>query len=144
MAHYASQGWDTEPVIGGEEVVEEAFIDVFCDLIYGSGWSEDNHGLGSDITDERWLGRECNWALVCAATLICYASHSSSFVFQVEYKSLPPNTRTVAGNSDPRSGSSVILFEEFVPLEYRQQLASQDTGARKRLPSLFGTGSSSK
>ncbi|KAG6829199.1 hypothetical protein H0H92_005327, partial [Tricholoma furcatifolium] len=30
-------GWDTEPVVVNEEVIEEAFVDVFCDLIYGGG-----------------------------------------------------------------------------------------------------------
>ena len=27
--------------MGGEEVIEEAFVDVFCDLIYGGGWMDD-------------------------------------------------------------------------------------------------------
>lgn len=49
-----SFGWDTSPVMGGEEVVEEAFLDVFCDLVYGSGWMERSEGSF----------RECNWALV--------------------------------------------------------------------------------
>ncbi len=49
-------GWDTEPVMGTEEVIEEAFLDVFCDLIYGGGW------LDVERTEE--LDRECNWALV--------------------------------------------------------------------------------
>jgi hypothetical protein len=30
-------GWDTEPVMGAEVVIEESFIDVFCDLVYGAG-----------------------------------------------------------------------------------------------------------
>lgn len=49
-------GWDTEPVIGAEEVIEEAFIDVFCDLIYGGGWM--------DLERGEMLDRDCNWALV--------------------------------------------------------------------------------
>ena len=49
-------GWDTEPVIGNEEVIEEAFIDVFCDLIYGGGWM--------DLERVEELDRDCNWALV--------------------------------------------------------------------------------
>ena len=49
-------GWDTEPVVGSEEVIEEAFIDVFCDLVYGGGWM--------DLEREEELDRECNWALV--------------------------------------------------------------------------------
>ena len=39
-----------------EEVIEEAFIDVFCDLVYGGGWM--------DLEREEELDRECNWALV--------------------------------------------------------------------------------
>jgi hypothetical protein len=50
-------GWDTEPVIGNEEVIEEAFVDVFCDLIYGGGWM--------DLERGEMLDRDCNWALVC-------------------------------------------------------------------------------
>ena len=49
-------GWDTEPVIGSEEVIEEAFLDVFCDLVYGGGWM--------DLERGEQLDRDCNWALV--------------------------------------------------------------------------------
>lgn len=49
-------GWDTEPVIGSEEVIEEAFVDVFCDLVYGGGWM--------DLERGEELDRDCNWALV--------------------------------------------------------------------------------
>ena len=49
-------GWDTEPVVGSEEVIEEAFVDVFCDLVYGGGWMDTERG--------EELDRECNWALV--------------------------------------------------------------------------------
>jgi hypothetical protein len=49
-------GWDTEPVMGQEEVIEEAFLDVFCDLIYGGGWM--------DLERVEETDRECNWALV--------------------------------------------------------------------------------
>jgi hypothetical protein len=45
-------------VLGHEEVVEEAFVDVFCDLVYGAGW------MDMDRVDE--VERECNWALVSA------------------------------------------------------------------------------
>jgi hypothetical protein len=48
-------GWDTEPVMGTEVIIEEAFIDVFCDLVYGGGWID----MGREEVD-----RECNWALV--------------------------------------------------------------------------------
>ncbi|KAH0580415.1 hypothetical protein H2248_001917 [Termitomyces sp. 'cryptogamus'] len=102
-------GWDTEPVIVNEEIIEEAFVDVFCDLLYGGGWM--------DLESSE---RECNWALV-------------------EFKSLPPNRSTVSGDADPRTSTSLILFEEFVPLEYRQQLAIPPSARRRRLPSLFTT-----
>lgn len=49
-------GWDTDPVIGREEWVEESFVDVFCDLIYGGGWM--------DLERAEEVERECNWALV--------------------------------------------------------------------------------
>ena len=57
-------GWDTEPIMGGEEVIEEAFVDVFCDLIYGGGWMDDERREETD--------RECNWALVSATVLPPY------------------------------------------------------------------------
>ena len=53
-------GWDTEPVMGAEVVIEEAFVDVFCDLVYGGGWM--------DIERED-VDRECNWALVSIAVV---------------------------------------------------------------------------
>ena len=33
-------GWDTEPVMGTEVIIEEALLDVCCDLMYGGGWME--------------------------------------------------------------------------------------------------------
>ncbi|KAH9850430.1 hypothetical protein C2E23DRAFT_835083 [Lenzites betulinus] len=109
-------GWDTEPVLGGEEVIEEAFVDVFCDLIYGGGWMDDDRHEETD--------RECNWALI-------------------EFKSLPMARTTISGTADPRSSTTLILFEEFVPAEYRQQLASIGQ-TRRRLPSLFSGTAKSK
>ncbi|THH15455.1 hypothetical protein EW146_g5031 [Bondarzewia mesenterica] len=103
-------GWDTEPVMGSEEVIEEAFIDVFCDLVYGGGWM--------DMEREEEVDRECNWALV-------------------EFKALPVSRSTATpGGSDPRTSSILFLFEEFVPAEYRQQLSVGGQG-RRRLASLF-------
>ncbi|KAF9466768.1 hypothetical protein BDZ94DRAFT_1157316 [Collybia nuda] len=109
-------GWDTEPVVGNEEVIEEAFVDVFCDLVYGGGWM--------DLERYEELDRDCNWALV-------------------EFKSLPPSRTTASGGSDPRTSTTLILFEEFVPLEYRQQLAVTSS-TRRRLPSLFSQSGKSK
>lgn len=57
-------GWDTEPVVGSEEVIEEAFVDVFCDLIYGGGWM--------DLERGEMLDRDCNWALVCWLFFLLY------------------------------------------------------------------------
>jgi hypothetical protein len=59
---------------------------------------------------------------------------------QVEYKSLPPARSTASGGSDPRTDTTLILYEEFVPLEYRQQLALPSK-SRRRLPSLFSPSS---
>jgi hypothetical protein len=48
-------GWDTAPIMDGrEEIIEEGFLDIFCDLLYGGGWT--------DRTETTF--RECNWALV--------------------------------------------------------------------------------
>jgi hypothetical protein len=47
-------GWDTSPVLGQEEVVEEGFIEVFTQLVYGGGWM--------DRTETTF--RDCNWAIV--------------------------------------------------------------------------------
>jgi hypothetical protein len=30
-------GWDTKPVMDAEVIIEDAFMDVFCDLMYGGG-----------------------------------------------------------------------------------------------------------
>ncbi|KAF8885202.1 hypothetical protein BD779DRAFT_1534609 [Infundibulicybe gibba] len=112
-------GWDTEPIIGNEEVIEEAFVDVFCDLVYGGGWM--------DLERAEEVDRDCNWALI-------------------EFKALPASRaapRGAPGATDPRSATSLILFEEFVPLEYRQQLADPST-TRRKLPSLFSPSGKSK
>ncbi|KAG9312759.1 hypothetical protein JVU11DRAFT_7193 [Chiua virens] len=108
-------GWDTEPVMGSEEMIEEAFMDVFCDLVYGGGWMDIERGEETD--------RECNWALI-------------------EFKSLPLSKSPSTGG-DPRSATTIFLFEEFVPLEYRQQLA-KESGGRRRLPFLFSPSSKSR
>ncbi|KAJ3860703.1 hypothetical protein EV359DRAFT_48626 [Lentinula novae-zelandiae] len=96
--------WDTEPVLGPEQIIEEAFLDVYCDLLQGSGWNEGLHSLASD-------NRPCNWALV-------------------EFKALPfenagrPQSEDYTPDSDPRTSTSLLLFEEYVPGEYREQLAA--------------------
>lgn len=60
----------------------------------------------------------------------CLSHHRS----QVEFKALPLARSTVSGEADPRTSSILFLFEEFVPLEYRQQLT---TGNKRKLVSLF-------
>lgn len=42
--------------MGSEEVIEDGFLDVFCDLIYGGGWM--------DVERLEEVDRDCNWALV--------------------------------------------------------------------------------
>jgi len=49
-------GWDTKSIIGSEKMMKEACIDVFCDLIYGSGWM--------DLNRPKEYVRDFNWALV--------------------------------------------------------------------------------
>ncbi|KAG2356573.1 hypothetical protein BDR07DRAFT_1300167 [Suillus spraguei] len=111
-------GWDTEPVLGTEEVVEEAFVDVFCDLVWGGGWREE---VGGILNAE--VERECNWALIEFKSLPISAPISSPFP-------------TAGSGTDPRTSTALVLFEEFVPLEYRQQLA-KDSGGKRKLPFLF-------
>ncbi|KAF8501207.1 hypothetical protein JB92DRAFT_2977043 [Gautieria morchelliformis] len=99
-------GWDTTPVLDGEEAIEEGFLDVFCDLLYGSGWI--------DRLEQTF--RDCNWALV-------------------EYKSTPQSRPNGPIPADPRTGASIWLYEEFVPLEYRSQL----TAPKRKIPFSFTT-----
>lgn len=61
---------------------------------------------------------------------------------QIEFKSLPLSKSSALG-ADPRTANTIFLFEEFVPLEYRQQLA-KDSGTKRRLPFLFSPSSKSR
>lgn len=96
----------SEPILGSEEVVEEAFLGVFCDLIYGGGWSDMEHVEKVD--------KESNWALI-------------------EFKALPVNETSVRPGADPRTATTVMLFEEFVPAEYKESLV-KDTATRGQSP----------
>ncbi len=58
---------------------------------------------------------------------------------QIEFKSLPLARSTVSGGMDPRTSATVFLFEEFVPLEYRQQL-SAGVQNKRTLGSFFSPG----
>lgn len=66
------------------------------------------------------------------------------FFHQVEFKSLPTQRPPVPPAGDPRTSSVLLLFEEFVPREYREQLT---VPKKKRLfarPAIFSSDSSSK
>ncbi|KAK0479311.1 hypothetical protein IW261DRAFT_1626827 [Armillaria novae-zelandiae] len=52
--HIRAFGWDTEPVVGQEKVIEEAFLDVFCDIV--CGWAS--------VSDLNECDRECNCSLI--------------------------------------------------------------------------------
>ncbi|KAF9495534.1 hypothetical protein BDN71DRAFT_1506671 [Pleurotus eryngii] len=142
--------WDTEPILGGEEVVEEGFVDVFCDLVCGSGWleveleraaSESFSPVSGATTREGdWslLDQECNWALVEFRSL----PHSRSPATDSSPLSTSLSSSTQSSSLDPRSAATLILFEEFIPLEYRQKLrAALGSSSRRRLPSLFSSAS---
>jgi len=52
--------------MGTEVIVEEAFMDVFCDLMCGGGWME---------IEREEVDRECSWALVRATVYILRDHH---------------------------------------------------------------------
>jgi hypothetical protein len=67
---------------------------------------------------------------------------------QVEFKAIPltyrPNAVPPSPGADPRTGSVLILFEEFVPAEYRTQLANVGQSTKRKLNFLnFSLGKSS-
>ena len=106
-------GWDTEPVTGTEAIIEEAFVDMFCDLVYGGGWMD---------TKREDIDREYNRALVRIGG--CLGHRRSKYLApSTDRIQVPFATEvrfTISGGTDPRTSTSVFLFEEFVPLEYRQ------------------------
>ena len=59
-------GWDTTPVLGGESVVEEAFVDVWSDLIWGT-WGGAapgpylRRGSMGEADEERTLKRDSDF-----------------------------------------------------------------------------------
>ncbi|KAE9390396.1 hypothetical protein BT96DRAFT_925916 [Gymnopus androsaceus JB14] len=87
---------------------------------------------------ERWrndLFRECNWALVEFKALPSSKSTSSNANANANSPSLRINTNiggcssaNASTSSDPRTSTSLLLFEEYVPREYRAQLAHQILG----------------
>ena len=100
-------GWDTEPVTGTEAIIEEAFVDMFYDLVYCGGWMD----MERDDIDQ-----ECNWALVSIGG--CLGHRRSNY--------LTPSTNGIHVPSASaihyfrRHGLTYIherfFFEEFVPL----------------------------
>ncbi|KAI0280241.1 hypothetical protein BC826DRAFT_1191647 [Russula brevipes] len=105
---FISSGRSNKPTL--PRCHRRAFIDVFCDLVYG--------GMDGHWREE--VDRECNWALI-------------------EFKALPLARSTITAGVDPRTSSTVFLFEEFVPLEYRQQL-SAGVQNKRTLGSFFSPG----
>jgi len=95
--------WE-EPVIGTEVIIEKAFMDVFCDLVYGSGWMD---------TKQEEADRECNRALV-----ICLVYESHDRCINDFYRFTPAYQIDCFW----RRTSTTFLFEElqYAPLEYRQ------------------------
>jgi hypothetical protein len=100
--------------MSAEVIIEEAFTDVFCHLMYDGGWME---------IEQEEVDRECNWAMVSAVIFKMRDHGLTCFTSTDRVESLPLTRSTVSGRADPRTSSSVFLFEEFVPLEYRQQLS---------------------
>ncbi|KAJ3775860.1 hypothetical protein FB446DRAFT_365520 [Lentinula raphanica] len=149
--------YDSTPLLlpGSETLIESAFVDVWTDLV---SWGFAELGLSSgsagtlsllgdlvfgmalssatnvkamtlsrsisrddDAPDEgerlekaKWrseLFKECNWVLV-------------------EFKALPSTAQSVtsANSKDPRISTTLLLFEEYVPRDYRAQLGHQLAG----------------
>ncbi|KAI6111844.1 hypothetical protein EDD16DRAFT_1710186 [Pisolithus croceorrhizus] len=115
----------SEPVLGSEEVIEEAFLGVFCDLIYGGGWSDMEHVEKVD--------KESNWALVSLTASQLVLDNSEACRHEVEFKALPANETSVRPGVDPRTATTVVLFEEFIPAEYKENLM-KDTATRSQSP----------
>jgi hypothetical protein len=107
--------YDIRPRLGGEVLVEEAFLDAWCDLLISGGWMD---------RDETTL-RECNWAIVRPLSLIFWLRPVqrvldvmltfASCSFQVQYKALPiDGNRISTSDADPRTDSLYFVFEEVV------------------------------
>lgn len=93
-------------------MIEEGFLEVFASLIYGSGWMDRNETTF----------RDCNWALVSFSSNLSHTLSNPSP--QVEFKALPTQRPPTPPSGDPRTSAILFLFEEFVPQEYRDQLAA--------------------
>ncbi|KAF5380338.1 hypothetical protein D9757_007926 [Collybiopsis confluens] len=106
--------FDMEPVLGQEQIIEEAFVDVFCDLVRGSGWGQVSApsaaaGYGhSSLRDE---GRNCHWTLVEFKALppenSVSHSHSAEYYGDVDSSS--------SSAADLRTSTALLLLEEYIP-----------------------------
>ncbi|WVO13648.1 hypothetical protein L204_101269 [Cryptococcus depauperatus] len=87
----------------GRIYVEEAWVDVWCDLMMGSGW----------VDREELTFRESNWAIV-------------------EYKAKSSRSESVADpRIDPRTSSLYVLYEERVPVAYQRSLLNSNSKSKK-------------
>lgn len=77
------------PRLGGEILLEEAFVDAWVDLLLSGGWMD---------REETTL-RECNWAIA-------------------QYKALPLTAnRSAFAHEDPRTDDMYVVYEEIVSTE---------------------------
>lgn len=77
--------------------------------------------------------------LWCVISLRPHPSHPS-LLLQVEYKSIPqhpPRQPHSTPPADPRTGTSLWLYEEFIPIEYRAQLSA---GPKRKILFPFRSG----
>jgi hypothetical protein len=64
-------------------------------------------------------------------------------MLQIEFKSFSINKTTATSRGDSHSATTVFVFEEFVPPEYRQQLA-KEARSKRLLPFIFSLSTKSE
>ena len=84
-----------------EAIIEEVFMNVFCDLMYGSGWME---------IEREEANRECNQAQVSAAMLEIRDQPSNVFRF---CRSSSNHLHLLAKSSRRCSWLSMVLHLQF-------------------------------
>ncbi|KAG8859130.1 hypothetical protein FRB96_004700 [Tulasnella sp. 330] len=108
--------WDTTPIAGQDWTVEEGFISCWADLLLSSDWSNNRERTFRDV----------NWALV-------------------EFEAAPlPSSDESMPNSDQRTSSQWVLFEEQIPEEYREQMVNPQQPKKATKTSYFTTPMSKK
>lgn len=122
--------WDTTPAIVNARgaFVEEMFLDIWVELLYGGGWTD----------TEELTFREANWVLVSSEFAFSFIDGptKTTLRLQVEYK--------LQGASSARPESEdgrVFLFEEIVPPAYQDQLANPK---QKKAGGLFSRSKTTK